>query len=305
MSRLLREPLFHFLLLGSLLFAIYACVDGGRVSPSDTKIVLGADDFAQLASLFRTQWRRDPTPQEFGAMLESKVQEEVLYREGLAMNLDKGDTIVKRRMAQKMQFIAEDVAASREPPAAELNEWYTKNGGKFQQPPRLSFRHLYFSPDKRGARAQADAADALSRIAGQPEDTKSAVGLADPFMFQEYYRDRAPDFLAKEFGPKFALAVAGLPAGSWQGPIDSGFGWHLVFVDTVVPGRIPPIEEIEADVKIAWLGEQKVLAWEKAYKDIRAKYTIVVPALSDEQTASRLAANARTQETPAQSRKSQ
>ena len=97
-------------------------------------------------------------------------------------------------------------------------------------------------------------------------------------MFQDYYRDRAPDYLGKEFGPQFAQAVAKLAPGSWQGPVESGFGWHLVFVDTVIPGRVPAFEEIEPDVKTAWLGEQKVQAWQKAYKEMRAKYTVLLPA---------------------------
>ena len=115
-----------------------------------------------------------------------------------------------------------------------------------------------------------------SKLAGQPVDTKAAAGLADPFMFQDYYRDRAPDYLGKELGPQFALAVAKLPPGSWQGPIASGFGWHLVFVDTVIPGRVPAFEESEADVRTAWLGEQKALAWEKSYKGMRANYTCLL-----------------------------
>jgi parvulin-like peptidyl-prolyl isomerase len=97
-------------------------------------------------------------------------------------------------------------------------------------------------------------------------------------MFQEYYRDRAPDYLGKEFGPQFALAVAKFPPGSWQGPVESGFGWHLVFVDTVIPGRAPAFEEIEPEVKTAWLSEQKAQAWEKAYKAMRATYTVLLPA---------------------------
>ena len=137
-------------------------------------------------------------------------------------------------------------------------------------PPRLSFRHLYFSPDRRGAHAREDAAKALAKLAGQPEDAKAAA-LADPFMFQDYYRDRAPDYLGKEFGPQFALAVDPLAPGSWHGPVESGFGWHLVFVDTVIPGRVPAFEEIEPEVKTAWLAEQKALAWEKAYREMRAK----------------------------------
>ncbi len=167
------------------------------------------------------------------------------------------------------------------PTRAELEVWYAKNSDAFAQPNRVSFRHLYFSPDRRGARAREDATDALTKLAGQPQDSKLAASIADPFMFQDYYRDRAPDQLAKEFGPQFALGVAKLEPGSWQGPIESGLGWHLVFIDTAVPGRVPAFEEVEAEVKTAWLGEQKALAWQKAYKDMRAKYTVLLPGLPD------------------------
>jgi len=282
MKHFLREPLVHFLLIGAVLFAVYHYAQpAGSTAPSSKQIQMTLDELAQLAVLFQSQWRRDPTPEEFSRLVESKVQQEVLYREALAMGLDKDDEIVKRRMAQKMQFLAEDVAAAREPTIDELKNWYEKNSAKFALSPRLSFRHLYFSPDRRGARAREDAAKALVKLDGQPEDSKLAPSLADPFMFQDYYRDRAPDYLGKEFGPQFAQAVEKLATGSWQGPIESGFGWHLVFVDTVIPGRIPAFEEIEPDVKTAWLGEQKAQAWEKAYKEMRAKYTVLLPAPPD------------------------
>jgi hypothetical protein len=278
MTRWLREPLLHFLVIGLALFVVGDLVSrhGGGIEPS-RRIALTMDEVAQLVQLFQSQWGREPTQEEFGRLVESKVQQEVLYREALAMGLDKDDEIVKRRMAQKMQFLAEDVAAAREPTTDELRGWFEQHGATFALPPRLSFRHLYFSPDKRGARARDDAVMALEKLAGQPEDSPSATSLADPFMFQDYYRDRAPDYLGKEFGPPFAVAVAKLTPGSWQGPIESGFGWHLVFVDTVIPGRVPAFEEIESDVKTAWLGEQKAAAWRKAYDAMRAKYTVLLP----------------------------
>ena len=279
MKRLLREPLIHFLLLGAFLFAAdryMQPVSGG--TPSLKQIQLSLDDLSQMVMLFQSQWRRDPTAQELARLVEDKVQEEILYREALAMGLEKDDTIVKRRMAQKLRFLAEDVAAAREPEKAELRSWFEKNNAMFAQPSRLSFRHLYFSPDRRGERAREDAAKALVKLAGQPQDAKLATSLADPFMFQDFYRDRVPEYLGKEFGPQFAQAVAKLPPGSWQGPVESGLGWHLVFVDTVIPGRVPAFEEIEPDVKTAWLGEQKTQAWEKAYKAMRAKYTVLLPA---------------------------
>ena len=302
MKRLLREPLLHFLILGGLLFAVYAYTERGRggVEPS-RQIQLSPDDLAQMVLLFQSQWRRDPTPEELKRTIETRVQEEVLYREGLALGLDKDDTIVRRRMAQKMQFLAEDVAAAHEPTSAELKSWYDKRRVQFAEPPRVSFRHLYFSPDTRGAHARYDAASALAKLAGEPEESKLGASLADRFMFQDYYRDRAPEYLGKEFGPQFAQAVTKLAPGSWQGPIESGFGWHLVFVDTVIPGRVPEFEEIEPDVKTAWLAEQKALAWEKAYKEMRARYTVLLPGPPDAATAPRAAATSRGKEIPASS----
>jgi hypothetical protein len=286
LKRWLREPLLHFLLLGVALFAVYGYMHRGRGGfESSRQIKLSLDELAQMEMYFESQWHRQPTPAEFQAMVEDKVREEVLYREALAMSLDKDDTIVKRRMAQKMQFLAEDVAAAHEPSSAELKAWFEKNSNKFALPSRYSFRHLYFSPDKRGKNAQDDAAKALAKIAGQPEDSKLAVSLADPFMFQDYYGDRAPDALAKEFGPQFVVALEKLKPGSWQGPIESGYGWHLVYIDTVIPGRIPAFEEMEPDVKTAWLGEQKQQAWRKAYAEMRAKYTVLLPGPSDKEAA--------------------
>jgi hypothetical protein len=269
-------------LIGLAFFAIYAYLHRGRMGiESSHQIVLNFDDLRQMDLYFESQWHRQPTPLEFQAMVEDKVREEVLYREGLAMGLDKDDTIVKRRMAQKMQFLAEDVAAAHEPSTAELKAWFDKNKQKFALPSRYSFRHLYFSPDKRGKNTQDDAAKALAKIAGQPEESKLAASLGDQFMFQDYYGDRAPEAIAKEFGPPFAVALEKLKPGSWQGPVESGYGWHLVYVDTVIPGRIPAFEEMEPDVKTAWLAEQKQTAWQKAYAEMRAKYTVLLPGPPD------------------------
>ena len=282
-KRWFREPLLHFLLIGALLFGIYSYINRGRMGTEPSKqIIVSMEDLRVMETYFESQWHRPPSPAEFQAMVEDKIREEVLYREGLAMGLDKDDTIVKRRMAQKMQFLAEDVAAAHEPSTSELKAWFDKNTSKFALPSRYSFRHVYFSPDKRGKQAQGDAAEALAKVAGQPEDSSFAASVGDRFMFQDYYGDRTPSAIAKEFGPQFAVALEKLKPGSWQGPVESGYGWHLVFVDTVIPGRIPAFEEIEPDVKTAWLGDQKSTAWQKAYAEMRAKYAVMLPAAPSE-----------------------
>lgn len=279
---MMREPLVHFLVIGVTLFVVYTGLHRGQSGvASSHQIALSLDDLRAMDVSFASQWQRQPTSEEFNALLESKIQEEILYREGLAMGLDKDDIIVKRRMAQKMQFLAEDVASAHEPSTAELRVWFANNSRKFALPSRVTFHHLFFSSDKRGRDAQAAAAAALTKLAGQPESSPVASRLADPFMFQDYYADRTPEELAKEFGSLFAADVFKLKTRSWQGPIESGYGWHLVFVDSLVAGHVPAFEEIEPDVKIAWLSDQKEKAWREAYARMRKRYTVLLPSAPD------------------------
>lgn len=279
-QRVLKEPLAHFLVIGIVLFAASAYWQrGGTEADAPKQIVLTLDELQQLEMLFQSQWRRPPTPEEFNALVETKVKEEILYREALTLGLDKDDEIVKRRMAQKMQFIAEDVAEAHEPDTVQLRAWFEANSAKFAMPGRISFRQIYFSPDQRGTRARDDAVATLKKLDGKPIDAPVASG--DPTMLQEYYGDRSSEQLAKDFGPVFAQAAFALPPGSWQGPIESGFGWHLLFVDSMIPGRIPNFEEVEPDVQTAWLGQQKARAWQKAYDTMRAKYVVLLPKPPD------------------------
>jgi hypothetical protein len=278
----LAEPLLHFLALGALLFAANAYLTRDAAdSTTPKRIELTLDDLKQIAVYFEAQWRRAPTPDEFDALVEGKIKQEVLYREALAMGLDKDDEIVRRRMAQKMQFLAEDVASAYEPSTTELRKWYDANQAKFAMPGRMTFRQLYFSPDQR-PHAKDDAAKALKRLARAPIDVRLDSSVSDPMLLQDYYGDRSADHIAKDFGPAFATKLFELTPGTWQGPIESGFGWHLVFVDSIVPGRVPAFEEVESEVKTAWLGEQKAIAWQKAYDAMRAKYIVLLPKPPDD-----------------------
>jgi len=285
-KRFAREPLVHFLVLGLVLFAIYGIANRGQSkNPQSHQIVLTLDDLRQLQIGFAAQWQRPPTAQEMMGLVENRIREEILYREALSMGLDKDDTIVRRRMAQKMEFLAEDVAAAHEPSAAELREWFAKNTQMFAQPPRVTFRLLYFSPDKRGPNARLDAEKALVKLAGKPEGWPGAAVLGDPFMFQDYMADRTPDQIAKDFGPVFSKALFEQKPGAWRGPLESGYGSHLVYIDTLTPGRVSAFEEVEPDVKTAWLAAQKAEAWDKAYKAMRAKYELLLPAPPPEKNA--------------------
>ena len=277
LKRYAREPLVHFILIGAVLFAVYNALHSKESASSDSKkIVLTADDVDQISLMWQAQGRPAPTAEQIESLLDSKIREEVLYHEALALGLDKEDTIVKRRMAQKMDFLAEDLSNLREPTREEVKTWFAKNSERFTMPGRASFRHLYFSFDKHGKQTAEAAAAALKRIGGKPSDSLDATTLADSFMFQDYYGDRSFDELAKTFGPGFARALFAQKTGSWQGPIESGYGWHLVFLDSLTPARMPEFEEVETDVKSQWISAQRDDTKRRMYEEMKSRYEIVL-----------------------------
>lgn len=277
LRRLLREPLIQFLLVGLTLFGAWQLVgpaQAGRDAPN--RIVITEDDLKQMSVAWMAQGMPPPTPQQLQSLVEKRVREEVLYREALALGLDKDDVIVRRQLARKMEFVAEDVSKLDEPTPQELRAWFDKNASRFALPARATFRHVYFSPDRRGANTRADAEAALARFAGQPIDVAATAG--DPFMFQSFYGDRSMDVIAKEFGPAFARALAATPPGAWAGPVQSGYGWHLVFIDAMTPQRVPDFEEIEPEVRNAWTEDHREKTRDKLYEAMRARYEVVLPA---------------------------
>jgi peptidyl-prolyl cis-trans isomerase C len=199
-----REPLLHFLLIGLLLFVVYDRLHPSQATKSESnRIVLTPEDFQQLAVTWLAQGRAPPSPAEMQSLVELKVREEVLYREALALGLDKDDTIVKRRLAQKMEFLAEGASIDSNPSPDTLRAWFKENSQRFSLPPRVSFRHLYFSPDRRGEHARGAAAHAMEQLAGKPGNWQDAEALGDPFMDRDYYGDRSAEDMAKLFGFEF------------------------------------------------------------------------------------------------------
>lgn len=277
-GRWLREPLLQFLALGLLLFGAYQEINPSAEPVARTgRIELTADDLRQLGISWVAQGRPAPSTEQMQSLVDARVREEILYREALALGLDRDDAIVRRRMAQKMEFLFEDVAALHEPTTDDLRAWFEENADRFTLPARVTFRHLYFSPDRRGARARADAAAALEKIADRSMNSPEATAVGDRFMFQDYYGERAPDDVAKTFGPGFARALFQVAPGAWAGPIESGYGWHLVWVDSMTPARVPAFEEVEPDVKTRWLEDQRGKLRQGAFDAMRARYEVVLP----------------------------
>jgi hypothetical protein len=275
LSRLAREPLVHFLALGLLLFVSYRVIQG--TPPDDPKrIEISADAIERIVLAWQARSGRPPTREELQGLVDEQVKEEVLYREALALGLDKDDTIVRRRLAQKMGFLLEDVAALRDPSTEELKAWFAKHREQFEEPARVSFRHLYFSPDRRGARARDDAEQTLAGLTAPREKRVVEPVPADPFMFQSEYAQRTTQEIAQVFGVAFARELSKLLAGAWVGPVESGYGWHVIRVEETSAPRVPEFETIDAMVREAWTQEQRAVIQKAAYERARSRYEVIV-----------------------------
>jgi hypothetical protein len=275
--RWLSDPLLHFLTAGFAIFAaswIFNPQPGVTNDPQ--RIELTEDDVRELARTWLAEGRPLPTDAQLRNLIDQKVAEEVLYREAVALGLDRDDQIIKRRLAQKMDFFAADIAMLDEPTEAALSGWFAANATRFARPPRASFRHLYFSVDKRGAEAETDAAAALEALSGLPGGAPEDKALADPFALRSYCGECTPEQIGEEFGAAFATVLFELKPGSWHGPIQSRHGWHLVWIDAMESGRTPAFEEVRTQVKVRWVDEKYMEVRKAALDGMLSRYEILV-----------------------------
>ena len=276
MKPLLREPLLHFLVLGAALFGLFGMFGKKNEAEAPAKIVISVARVATLADGFTRTWRRPPTEQELQGLVEDYIREEVLYREGRAAGLDRDDFVIRRRVRQKMEFLAEDMAAA-EPSDEELAAYLASNPDRFRTEDRLTFRQVFLSATRRGSALDGDArqiADALVST-NAPEDTAS---LGDPFLLGEEFHGMSQGDIARTFGDGFAKRLSDIEPGRWQGPIPSSFGVHFVFVDERAKGSLPPLESAREAVQREWLNARRIKAEQKLYRTLRDRYQIVVEA---------------------------
>jgi hypothetical protein len=271
LKRLIREPLVHFLLIGAALFVFFDLM-GGSDRPRDERIVISAGDIERLAATWHKQWMRPPTARELQGLIEAQVREEVLYREARAMGLDEGDTIVRRRLAQKLEFVAQDLSAQTEPSDQELQDFLDSEPERFRVPVRISFSHVYVSPDRRGPTAEPDALKILDQLrqGGDPQ------GLGDRFMLQNRYADRTIDEIDRLFGTGFGAALEQIEGGAWEGPVASGYGLHLVRIERRLEARMPLLEEIRGKVRDELMSRRRKQANEAMVARLRSKYRVVI-----------------------------
>ena len=268
---LLRQPLFQFLVLGVVLFALYA-IFGQKQEAESKEIVITNQQIALLATMWEKQWRRPPTPQEMQGLVESFIREEVLYREALAMGLDRDDTVVRRRLAQKIEFLAQDLATQGEPGDAELRTFFAENSERFEIPATVTFTHVYLNLDERSEAVFDDAERTLGALRAGADPNQQG----DRFMLQSRYVGLDRQGVARNFGSQFADSIFALTSDDWEGPVQSGYGLHLVRIEGREEAYLPPFEEVRLRVRDEFISNRRREVDELFYQRLREGYTITV-----------------------------
>lgn len=272
-KRQLNEPLFHFLLLGALIFALNSWRSDDRAEPEPARrIEVTAAVIERLRAGYERQFGQTPDEAEVHGLVAAYIREEVLSREALALGLDRDDTIVRRRLAQKMEFLTHDVAVAAEPDSTALNRFFETNAARYVQPARVSFRHVYFSREKRGAEADPAAREALVGLANGKSDHE----MGDAFLHGFEFAERRPEELASLFGPEFVAQLAALPINEWSGPVASSYGLHLVRVEARSEPKPVTLAEVQATVVRDFQEEQRRAANREVFERLKQRYQINV-----------------------------
>jgi hypothetical protein len=270
--RLLQEPLLHFLLIGLALFVLYGKV--AAPNRAGMSIVVSEAMVDEMAREHEARWTRKPTDTELAGLVDAYVRDEILYREGLALGLDRDDALIKRRVRQKFEVIAEEQSAREAPSDADLAAYMTENAGRFLLPATVSFEQIFF--DNEGTPADFERAVAAARVAVARGADARRLGQAS--MLPSRVANTAQDLVARDFGAGFARQVETAPLGQWSGPIASSFGAHLVRVTARTPAALPELDSIRRIVTREWENERRVSSRSESYQKLRSNYTVVIEA---------------------------
>jgi hypothetical protein len=270
--KLLRDPLLHFAIAGGLLFGGYALVDRDAPKATADPIRIGEGEVRWLRGTFANQWQRRPNAIELRSLVDGLIEEQLLAREAEALGLDRDDTIVRRRLAQKLSFLIDDTARIAEPSDEALRSFHATHPDLFRTQGRISFTQLFFNPERRPD-AETDAKAALASLSAPSGDPR-AVG--DPTLLESQFRDVDEPSVATAFGPGFARAIFSLPPGPWSGPVTSGYGIHLVRVTELAPTKLRPFEEVRAKVAEEWRRRQEAETKAAYLARLRTKYGVVL-----------------------------
>lgn len=277
--RLLKEPLLHFVLAGAAIYLLYGWFGQSESDESlaeQNTIVVTEGEINWLAEMWQKKWNRPPSEFEMLGLVRDHLRETVLYREAVAMGLDKDDVIIRRRMAQKLEFLAEDLITPEMPTEEKLQAFFKENADRYQPPPLLTFTHVFLDPDKRGDDTLTDAEKLKAELIANAIVPDEATDLGDRFMLQAYYPERTEADIAKLFGGEFARPLMELEPKKWHGPILSGYGTHLVYVQARLDAPPPTFEQVAARVQEDLVNEEREKLNQEYIDSLLARYEVVI-----------------------------
>lgn len=260
-----REPLVHFVLIGLAIFLVWQHLESRRYV-----IDVRSEDIRQIAATYQQQYGSTPTSAQLKALIDGYIREEIYVREGVALSLDRNDEIVRRRIAQKYEFLQSDRSVSRQPSDQELKAWFETHQDTYRAPEKRSFEHRYFAMDNRGdAEARTAAQAALSRL--RKSEAIASDAFPAPLMTQALTYDEVERLFGND---AFAAAVFRAPLLQWSGPIRSGFGWHNILVKEQMPAHVPAFATVRDQVRNDLMAAQREANNRRLRAELLARYRI-------------------------------
>jgi hypothetical protein len=285
LRRLLQEPLIHFLAIGAALFAFSQWSAGGSGQASK-RIVLTSGQIEHMAAGFTKAWQRPPTESDLKGLIDDRVREEIAVRAAVEAGLDRDDTVIRRRLGQKLEFLTEDLAEMSAPMEQDLQAWFSEHADKFQNEARVAFRQVFVSRERRGAAAEADAVAILDKLKAQ-SPAAGIDGLGDPTMLPQDIELSPFSDVDKTFGTGFADRINALTPGAWAGPVSSTYGLHLVLVLDRAEGTKPDFLEVRAEVEREFTQARREQALSAMYERLLKNYTVVIDRAASGNTVAR------------------
>jgi hypothetical protein len=288
MKNFLRDPLFHFLLLAAALFLGYRLASRPGNSPDQCRIVITQAQIAHLVTAYATTFQRPPTDDELKGLIDDWVREEIAVREATALKLGQDDTVIRRRLRQKFEFVSEDIAMQLEPTDSDLEAYLAAHPDKYASEPSFTFIQVYLNPDKHGKNLTRDGTQLLARLQGGERADISTLG--DVSLLEQRFTAVPASEVTKEFGEPFTKALTGLVFDKWQGPIPSGYGVHLVKITERLGGQPPALSKVRDALRRDWHSARRLEMSEGLYRELIKRYTVTIEPARPAETNKEVAA---------------
>ncbi|MBB4509628.1 peptidylprolyl isomerase [Rhizobium leguminosarum] len=281
LKRVLREPLVHFLGLALLIFVGYGLL-GADTDDKPDSIVVTAPKIEQMATVFTKTWQRPPTAEELKGLIDDHVKEEILVRQALEIGLDRDDTVVRRRLRQKMEFLNAADAETLTASDAELDAYLKANAATFEIDPMLAFQQIVLNPQRHGEAIEQKAAAILEVLLSQPAADPTSLG--DASLLPPELPLTSKTSIGQSFGADFAEELDKISAGQWTGPVKSGFGLHLIRVSERVPGRVPALEVVRDAVAREWTNAKRKELEDQRFTELLKRYVVSIESPAGAET---------------------